>query len=93
MFVFFNCKLHCNIDSSQVREVQAPVQVKKNKKKPKTDVKPVQHVSTNDGKEPDDGKAQLWSGKFHNYFSFLNRLFGFTPFMFSACITHLILPQ
>ncbi|KAM3596767.1 uncharacterized protein V6R79_020353 [Siganus canaliculatus] len=35
--------------------VQAPVQVKKSKKKNKTDVKPVQHVSTNEGKEPDDG--------------------------------------
>ena len=42
---------------SQVHEVPAPVQVKKNKKKTKTDVKPVQHVSTRDGKEPDDGKT------------------------------------
>lgn len=49
----------------QVREVQAPVQVKKNKKK-KTDVKPAQHVSTNDGKEPDDGNTQLLQGKFSN---------------------------
>lgn len=41
-----------------MQEVQAPVQVKKSKKKTKTDVKPVQHVFTNDGKEPDDGKTQ-----------------------------------
>lgn len=38
--------------------MQAPAQSKKNKKKAKTDVKPVQHVSTTDGKEPDDGKLQ-----------------------------------
>lgn len=41
----------------QKPEVQAPVQVKKNKKKNKTDVKPVQLLSSNDGKEPDDGTA------------------------------------
>lgn len=44
-----------------MREVQSPVQVKKNKKKTKTDVKPAKSVSTNDGKEPDDGKQQLFS--------------------------------
>lgn len=40
-----------------VQSVQNPVQVKKNKKKARTDVKPVQHVSTNDWKEPDEGKT------------------------------------
>uniref|UniRef100_A0A8C6M4C0 Metadherin a n=1 Tax=Nothobranchius furzeri TaxID=105023 RepID=A0A8C6M4C0_NOTFU len=35
--------------------VQAPVQVKKNKKKAKPDVKPAQQLSSNDGKEPDEG--------------------------------------
>ncbi|XP_040910034.1 metadherin a isoform X2 [Toxotes jaculatrix] len=49
--------------TEKVHEVQAPVQVKKNKKKPKTDVKPVQHVSTNEGKEPDDG---AWETKVSN---------------------------
>ncbi|KAF3707412.1 Protein LYRIC Lysine-rich CEACAM1 co-isolated protein Metadherin Metastasis adhesion protein [Channa argus] len=44
-------------------EVQSPVQVKKNKKKTKTNVKPVQHLSTNDGKEPDDG---AWETKVSN---------------------------
>ncbi|XP_010728764.1 metadherin a isoform X2 [Larimichthys crocea] len=56
-------KLAPPIKTEKVREVQAPVQVKKNKKKPKTDVKPVQHVSTNDGKEPDDG---AWETKVSN---------------------------
>lgn len=51
------------IKTEKVHEVQAPVQVKKNKKKTKTDVKPVQHVSTNDGKEPDDG---AWETKVSN---------------------------
>lgn len=37
--------------------VQAPVQVKKNKKKTKTDVKPVQIVTTIEAKEPDDGET------------------------------------
>lgn len=39
------------------QSVQNLVQVKKNKKKARTDVKPVQHVSTNDWKEPDEGKT------------------------------------
>ncbi|KAK5855042.1 hypothetical protein PBY51_005182 [Eleginops maclovinus] len=43
------------IRTEKVHEVQAPVQVKKNKKKTKTNVQPVQHVSTTDVKEPDDG--------------------------------------
>ncbi|XP_073319101.1 metadherin a isoform X2 [Pagrus major] len=51
------------IKTEKVREVQAPVQVKKNKKKTKTDVKPVQNVSTIDGKEPDDG---AWETKVSN---------------------------
>lgn len=34
------------------------MQVKKNKKKSKTDVKPVQTVSTTDAKETDEGKTQ-----------------------------------
>uniref|UniRef100_A0A8C4HRX5 Metadherin a n=1 Tax=Dicentrarchus labrax TaxID=13489 RepID=A0A8C4HRX5_DICLA len=51
------------IKTEKVHEVQAPVQVKKNKKKTKTDVKPVPHVSTNDGKEPDDG---AWETKVSN---------------------------
>ncbi|XP_056877471.1 protein LYRIC-like isoform X4 [Takifugu flavidus] len=42
-------------DKTLVQIVQNPVQVKKNKKKARTDVKPVQHVSTNDLKEPDEG--------------------------------------
>ncbi|XP_044026614.1 metadherin a isoform X2 [Siniperca chuatsi] len=56
-------KLAQQIKTEKVHEVQAPVQVKKNKKKTKTDVKPVQHVSTNDGKEPDDG---AWETKVSN---------------------------
>ncbi|AWP21616.1 putative protein LYRIC-like [Scophthalmus maximus] len=51
------------IKTEKVQRVQAPVQVKKNKKKTKTDVKPVQHVSTNDAKEPDDG---AWETKVSN---------------------------
>lgn len=46
------------------------MQVKKNKKKAKADVKPAQNVPTNDGKEPDDGNAKFLQGKFHNDFSF-----------------------
>lgn len=38
-----------------MQEVQAPVQLKKDKKKAKTDVKPVQLIITDDGKEPDEG--------------------------------------
>lgn len=45
-----------------MQEVQAPVQVKKSKKKTKTNVKPVQHVFTNEGKETDDGKTQPMVG-------------------------------
>ncbi|XP_062291556.1 metadherin a isoform X3 [Scomber scombrus] len=56
-------KLSPQIKTEKVREVQSPVQVKKNKKKTKTDVKPVQKVSTNDGKEPDDG---AWETKVSN---------------------------
>uniref|UniRef100_UPI0037E7CF72 metadherin a n=1 Tax=Semicossyphus pulcher TaxID=241346 RepID=UPI0037E7CF72 len=51
------------IKPEKVHEVLAPVQVKKNKKKTKADVKPVQHVSTNVGKEPDDG---AWETKVSN---------------------------
>lgn len=56
-------KLAPQIKTEKKHEVQAPVQVKKNKKKPKTDVKPVQLVSSNDGKEPDDG---VWETKVSN---------------------------
>ncbi|XP_029369867.1 metadherin a isoform X2 [Echeneis naucrates] len=52
------------IQSEKTPGVQAPVQVKKNKKKPKTDsVKPVQHVVSNDAKEYDDG---AWETKVSN---------------------------
>lgn len=44
----------------QVQEVQAPAQVKKAKNKPKADqVKPVQFIITDDGKEPDEGKRSF----------------------------------
>ncbi|CAG5884979.1 unnamed protein product [Menidia menidia] len=56
-------KLTQEIKAVKVHAVQAPVQVKKNKKKPKLDVKPVQHVPANDGKEPDDG---AWETKVSN---------------------------
>lgn len=59
------------------------MQVKKNKKKTKTDVKLVQHLSTNDGKEPDDGKTQRWKGKFHYNFSFSNFHQSHAPHVFS----------
>uniref|UniRef100_A0A3B5MTM0 Metadherin a n=1 Tax=Xiphophorus couchianus TaxID=32473 RepID=A0A3B5MTM0_9TELE len=49
--------------SQQVHEVPPPVQVKKTKKKPKTDVKPVQVLPTSDVKEPDDG---AWETKVSN---------------------------
>ncbi|XP_037329854.2 metadherin a isoform X1 [Pungitius pungitius] len=52
------------IKTEKVHEVQAPEQVKKNKKKTKTIVKPVQHVSPNDGKETDD--AGDWETKVSN---------------------------
>nr|XP_019957588.1 PREDICTED: protein LYRIC isoform X2 [Paralichthys olivaceus] len=51
------------IKTEKVHEVQAPVQVKKNKKKLKTEVRPAQHVSTNESKEPDDG---AWETKVSN---------------------------
>ncbi|XP_005797511.1 protein LYRIC-like isoform X1 [Xiphophorus maculatus] len=47
----------------QVHEVPPLVQVKKTKKKPKTDVKPVQVLPTSDVKEPDDG---AWETKVSN---------------------------
>lgn len=56
-------KLAPQIKAEKVHEVQAPVQVKKNKKKAKAEVKPVQHVSTIEGKEPDDG---AWETKVSN---------------------------
>ncbi|XP_071378206.1 metadherin a isoform X1 [Centroberyx affinis] len=51
------------IRTEKAHVIQAPVQVKKNKKKTKADVKPVQSVSTTDGKEPDDG---AWETKVSN---------------------------
>ncbi|KAF3833923.1 hypothetical protein F7725_025127 [Dissostichus mawsoni] len=51
------------IRTEKVHEVQAPVQVKKNKKKTKTIVQPVKHVSKTDGKETDDG---AWETKVSN---------------------------
>lgn len=56
-------KIAPQIKTEKLHEVPAPVQVKKNKKKAKTEVKPVQHVSTNEGKEPDDG---AWETKVSN---------------------------
>ncbi|KAK5610607.1 hypothetical protein CRENBAI_002583 [Crenichthys baileyi] len=56
-------KTAAQIKAEKVHEVQAPEQVKKTKKKPKTDVKPVQLLSTSDGKEPDDG---VWETKVSN---------------------------
>lgn len=50
-----------------MKEAPAPVQVKKTKKKTKTDVKPVQRVFTNDGKEPDDGETQPMGGEITQY--------------------------
>lgn len=35
------------------------MQVKKNKKKNKSEVKQIHHVFTDDGKEPDDGKQTI----------------------------------
>uniref|UniRef100_A0A1A8J5G8 Metadherin a n=1 Tax=Nothobranchius kuhntae TaxID=321403 RepID=A0A1A8J5G8_NOTKU len=51
------------IKAAKVCEVQAPVQVKKNKKKAKPDVKPAQQLSSNDGKERDEG---AWETKVSN---------------------------
>ncbi|XP_008329931.1 metadherin a isoform X2 [Cynoglossus semilaevis] len=51
------------IKAEKVQEVQVPMQVKKNKKKSKTDVKPVQTVSTTDAKETDEG---AWETKVSN---------------------------
>ncbi|KAK2830417.1 hypothetical protein Q5P01_018348 [Channa striata] len=56
-------KLSPQTKTEKVHEPQAPVQVKKNKKKTKNNVKPVQHLSTTDGKEPDDG---AWETKVSN---------------------------
>ncbi|KAM6899552.1 metadherin a [Xenentodon cancila] len=52
---------HKKTEKSQ--DVQAPVQVKRHKKKTKSESKLVQHVLTNDGKEPDDG---VWETKVSN---------------------------
>ncbi|XP_034016998.1 metadherin a isoform X2 [Thalassophryne amazonica] len=51
------------VNPDKVHEVQAPVQVKKNKKKNKTEAKRVQLVPTNEGKEVDDG---AWETKVSN---------------------------
>lgn len=51
------------VQTEKVHEVQAPAQVKKNKKKTKTDVKPVQQTTASEGKEPDDG---AWETKVSN---------------------------
>lgn len=51
------------VKTEKAPEVQAPAQAKKNRKKAKADVKPVQHVSTTDGKEADDG---AWETKVSN---------------------------
>ncbi|XP_068603333.1 metadherin a [Brachionichthys hirsutus] len=51
------------IKTEKVNEVQAPLQVKKSKKKTKTDVKPVRHLPKNDVKETDDG---AWETKVSN---------------------------
>nr|XP_020452996.1 protein LYRIC isoform X1 [Monopterus albus] len=48
---------------TKTEKTQPPAQVKKNKKKTKTDVKPAQQVSTSDGKEADDG---AWETKVSN---------------------------
>ncbi len=72
-----------------MREVQAPVQAKKNKKKTKTDVKPVQQVSTIDGKEPDDGEIRLWWGKFLVTSHFSDWLFISTPLILSVVAAYL----
>ncbi|XP_075873226.1 metadherin a isoform X2 [Nelusetta ayraudi] len=49
--------------TEKVQEVQAPVQLKKDKKKARTEVKPVQLIITDDGKEPDEG---AWETKVSN---------------------------
>ncbi|XP_068189832.1 metadherin a isoform X2 [Antennarius striatus] len=51
------------VRTEKVKEVQAPLQVKKNKKKAKADVKPVRHLPINDVKETDDG---AWETKVSN---------------------------
>lgn len=55
--LFFYRLMSFILGQTLVQSVQNLVQVKKNKKKARTDVKPVQHVSTNDWKEPDEGKT------------------------------------
>lgn len=64
-----HCLQQCDLLSSawtQVQDVQAPAQVKKSKKKNKTDAKPVQHVVTDDWKEPDDGMSQATVREIHH---------------------------
>ncbi|KAM9838613.1 metadherin a [Aulostomus maculatus] len=56
-------KLSLHTKPETVPDVQAPVQVKKDKKKAKTNMKPVQYVTTIDRKEPDDG---AWETKVSN---------------------------
>lgn len=58
-----NEKLSPKVKAEKVYEVQTTVQMKKNKKKPKLDVKPTQHVSTAEGKEQDEG---AWETKVSN---------------------------
>ncbi|XP_028317408.1 metadherin a isoform X2 [Gouania willdenowi] len=52
-----------HVKAEKVQEVSATAQVKKNKKKPKPEVKPAQHASTNDRKEPEEG---MWETKVSN---------------------------
>lgn len=56
-------KLSPKSKAEKVHEVQAPAQVKKNKKKTKPDVKPAHQASTAEGREPDDG---AWETKVSN---------------------------
>ncbi|XP_028317410.1 metadherin a isoform X4 [Gouania willdenowi] len=53
-----------HVKAEKVQEVSATAQVKKNKKKPKPEVKPAQHASTNDRKEPEE--AGMWETKVSN---------------------------
>ncbi|XP_077362994.1 metadherin a [Festucalex cinctus] len=52
-----------SIKTRKAPEAQLPVQMKKDKKKSKTSVKPAQYVITHDGKEPDEG---AWETKVSN---------------------------
>ncbi|XP_075995257.1 metadherin a isoform X2 [Genypterus blacodes] len=56
-------KLSPDIRADKVNEVQAAAPLKKNKKKPKPDIKTVPSVSTHDGREPEDG---AWETKVSN---------------------------